>query len=56
MTFIDIQGGRQSELKSGGAERDFSRLRDLEARNLGYVRDQKTGGALAYFITILKFF
>ena len=34
--------GCQSELKSGGAEWDFSRLWDLEARNLGYIRDFET--------------
>ena len=32
--------GRQSELKSGGAERDFSRIRG--EGNLGYVRDFET--------------
>ena len=28
--------------KSAGAEQDFSRLRDLEARNILYVRDFET--------------
>ena len=42
--------GRPSGLKSSGAERDFSRLRDIEVINLGYVRDfetRKSGGAYA---------
>ena len=29
-------------LKSAGAEKDFSRLRDLEARNILYVRNFET--------------
>ena len=35
MFFLNKQG-RQSGLKSGGAEQDFPRLQDLEVRNLGY--------------------
>ena len=49
MCIANMQG-RQTGLKSGGAERDFLRLRDLEARDLGYVRDfetKKSGGAYA---------
>ena len=37
--------GRQSDLKSVGADEtfpDFSRLRDLDVRNLQYIRDFET--------------
>ena len=39
--------GRQSELKSGGAEQDFSRPRGKEFRVFSRLPEQKSGGAYA---------
>ena len=40
--YLHHHQGRQLGLKSAGAEKDFSRLRDLEARNILHVRNFET--------------